>query len=165
MNLHAPLPLDEAPAAPVDPVARLLADARISDGAALLDALDARRIELGLANTTVEQLAGLCEGHLTKIAGPSRERSPSLRTLDRVMAVLGLSFVLVRDPEKEKTARMLPAWRPRDTSHVRARALSATTIARARPHVIADLTRRAARPRWKDATARDFLQAMSEQST
>jgi hypothetical protein len=144
-----------------DEVARILAAARIADGPSLLDALEARRNELGLSNATVEELGGLTSGHLTKIAGPARSRSPTLATLDRLMVVLGLSFVLVRDPEKVE--RVQSRWRPRAASKVRHRALSATTIARAKPHVLAELARKASRPKWKETPAPMFLRALMQE--
>jgi hypothetical protein len=161
MNLHTTIPLDEAPITTTDDVvARVLGAAKLSDGAALLDALEARRIELGLSNAVVEGLANLAAGYLTKLFGPARLKSPTLATLDRVMAVLGLSLVLVIDPEK--VSRAQPTWRPRDEARVRARRLSPTTLARARPNVLAELARKAARPRWAEAPAREFIRAMVE---
>jgi hypothetical protein len=157
----APMPVvEEQPAVATtgDEVARILADAKLSDGAALLDALEARRVELGLSNRTCELAAGLCDGHLTKLCGPSRERSPTLVTLDKVLNVLGLSIVLVRDPAKIEAVRV--RWTPRARSKVRERQLSPTTIARARPHVLSDLARKAARPRWAGVDARTFIKAM-----
>jgi hypothetical protein len=165
MNLHAPPPLDQVPAvadAPADDVARVLADARLGDEAALLDALEARRVELGLANAAVEELAGLARGHYTKIVGPARSRSPTAAVLDKVMAALGLSLVLLVDPAKVE--RVQPQWRPRDAAKVRVRQLSATTIARARPQVIHELLRRAARPKWKDTPAPEFLRALMQEA-
>jgi hypothetical protein len=61
----------------------------------VLDALEARRVELGLSNRTCELAAGLCDGHVTKVLGPSKERSPMLATLDRLMSVLGLGAVIL----------------------------------------------------------------------
>jgi hypothetical protein len=157
VNLQITAPLDEAPiAAGEDAIARVLGDARLRDGGELLDALDARRVELGLANATVENLAGLPVGYLTKVAGPARSKSPTLATLDRVMTVLGLSIVLVRDPEK--IDRVQSNWRRRDEAHVRQR-LSRTTLKRALPIIVDDLLRRAARRKWSGCDARTFLRA------
>jgi hypothetical protein len=161
VNLHALPALDEAPVAGDDVVSRVLADARLVDEPALLDALEARRVELGLSNKTCELVAGLCDGHLTKVCGPSRERSPTLATLDRLMTVLGLSWVLVVDPSK--VDRVQAQWRPRDASHVRQRALSPITIARARPHVLAELSRTASRSRWAGVDARTFIKALARE--
>jgi hypothetical protein len=163
MNLQITAPLDEAPIATTDDaVARVLGAAKLSDGAALLDALEARRVELHLSNATVEELAALPLGYVSKLVGPARLKSPTLTTVDRLMAALGLSWVLVIDPDK--VARMRPAWRPRDQAHVRDRALSAKALERARPVVLAELARKAARPRWAGVDAKTFLKAMEASS-
>jgi hypothetical protein len=157
MNLHATLPLDEAPIAAGDgAIPRVL-----PDETAVLDAIDSRRVELHLANSTVEQLAGLCVGHLTKICGPSRERSPTLGTITRPLDALGLSITLVTDPSK--TARMQPSWRPRNAAQVR-QLLGEVTLQRARPAIVAQLARRASRPRWANVPAKDFMRAMAREA-
>jgi hypothetical protein len=159
--MHAPLQLvEEQPASAAgDQIARILTDARLSDGAALLDALEARRVELGLSNRTCELAAGLCDGHLTKVCGPAREKSPTLVTLDKLLSALGLSIVLVNDPEKIEAVRI--RWKPRAEAKVRVRALSSTTVARAKPIIVAELLRRASRPRWAGVDAQTFLKAMA----
>ena len=48
-----------------------------------------------LFERTCELAAGLCDGHVTKVLGPSKERSPMLATLDRLMSVLGLGAVIL----------------------------------------------------------------------
>jgi DNA-binding phage protein len=131
----------------------------LPDEAALLDAIDARRIELGLSNTNLEQIAGLTAGHATKALGPSRKRSPTLATIDKVMLALGLSFVLVCD--SAKIDRMSPSWRRRNEAQVRHR-LGATTLRRACPAIMGQLARKASRPRWAGVDARTFLKAMRE---
>jgi hypothetical protein len=163
--MHAPLPIEEMTAAPsaADEVARILSDARITDGPQLLDALEARRNELHLSNATVEKLADLCEGHCTKILGPSREKSPSLRTLDAILSVFALSIVLVNDPGKAE--RVSPSWTRRDERKVRQRALSQVVLRRARPTILAELSRKAARPRWAGIDARTFMRAMTGDET
>jgi hypothetical protein len=162
MNLQfAPVPLDEALAVADDPVARILSDARIGDGQQLLDALEAKRNELHLSNAAVEKLANLCDGHCTKILGPSREKSPTLRTLDAILEVFALSIVLINDPSK--AARVQPLWKVRDASHVRRHQLSSVTISRARPHILAELARRASRPRWAGVNARTFMRALMQE--
>jgi transcriptional regulator with XRE-family HTH domain len=107
MNLHTTIPLDDAPPIPAadDAVARLLSDARLTDENALLDALDARRVELGLSHESLNELSGLAVGYAAKLLAPGRPKSPSLVTLDRIMAALGLSWVLVIDPKR------FPAYR------------------------------------------------------
>ncbi len=88
------------------PVARALANAKITGETELLDALQARREQLQMSNSDLESAAGLCSGHVQKVTGPSRERSPSLQTIDKLMGVLGLSFVLIVDPEKVARAAL-----------------------------------------------------------
>jgi hypothetical protein len=163
MNLHAPLPLDETPTpAADDAVARVLADARLGTEAELLDAIEGRRVQVGLSLVALDQLAGLAVGHASKVLSPARLKRPSTRTLYALLDALALSVVLVVDGAK--AARISPSWRPRDASHVRQCALSPTTIERARPHVIAELARKAARPRWANVSAKEFMQATVEQS-
>jgi hypothetical protein len=154
--MHAPLPLAETPAMPsADAIA-------LATEGALLDAVEARRVQIGLALADLDQLAGLALGHSSKCLSPARLKRPSTRTLYALLDVLALSVVLVVDGTK--AARISPSWRPRDETHVRDRALSPRALERARPAVLAELARKASRPRWKGATARDFLQAMMEQS-
>jgi hypothetical protein len=164
MNLQLAMPIDEVPVvAAGDDVTRMLDAAKIADGAALLDALEARRIELNLSNAALEDLAGLSRGFCTKLLGPGRERGrPTLPVVDRLMLALGLSYVLITDPDK--LARVQSRWKPRDEAHVRATPLSPTTIRKARPAVLEDLLRRAARRKWRGVPAKDFLKAMAEQS-
>jgi DNA-binding phage protein len=151
--MHAPLA--ETPAAAADDaIARVLAGARIADENAFLDALVARRIGLGWSNEALERAAGLCQGHVTKCFGPARLRSPSLATVDKVMAALGLSFVLVVDPEKARGD--IPPKRVE--SKVRQR-LSSATVERAQPVILATMLRKAVQRKWRGVDAKDFLKA------
>lgn len=68
---------------------------------------------------------------------------------------------IARDPQRYART---PSWKPRDAAKVRERHLSPTTIALARPHVLAELMRRAKRPRWAGVDARTFLEEMMEKS-
>jgi hypothetical protein len=164
MNLLAPMPtIDETPADAVGvEVARVLDAAKISTEGELLDALMARRNELNLSNEVVEKLANMCGGHLTKVLGPSKEKSPTLATVHRILMVLGLSIVLVIDPQKVAAVR--DGWRPRAAWKARQRQLSPTTIARAQPIVMAELARKASRPKWKDTPAPMFLRALMNEA-
>jgi DNA-binding phage protein len=160
--MHATLPIDEAPAIPSadDALTNLLAGARIADGAALIAALEARRTQLGLSNAGLEAAAGLCQGHITKVLGPASKRGPTLRVIDQIMRALGLSFVLIHDPDKIAHAQL--AWRPRDETHVRSSQLPASTIARARPTILAEMLRVAVRRKWRGVEARAFIKAQLE---
>jgi hypothetical protein len=157
VNLQLAPPLsDEAPiAAGTDAIA-------LATEGELLDAVEARRTQVGLALADLDRLSGLALGHSSKCLSPARIKRPTTQTLYRLLDALALSVVLVTDPTK--AARISPAWRPRDASHVRDRALSPRALERARPVVLAELARKAARPRWAGVPARDFLRAMVEQS-
>jgi transcriptional regulator with XRE-family HTH domain len=141
------------------PVARLLADARLSDEAALLDAAEARRVQIGLSLAELDRLSGLTVGHASKCLSPGRTKSPSTRTLYAMLDTLGLSLLALVDGAK--VSHMSPSWRPRAENKVRQRALSPVTLQRARPIVLRELLRRARHPRWKDTPAPAFLQAMA----
>jgi hypothetical protein len=155
MNLHATLPLDEAPAIAAGDAAIALA----TEGE-LLDAVEARRTQIGLALADLDRLSGLALGHSSKCLSPARLKCPTTRTLYALLDALALSIVLAVDPAK--AARVSPSWRRRDETHVRDRALSPRALERARPVVLAELARKASRQRWKGASARDFVRAMME---
>jgi hypothetical protein len=164
MNLQ--LPLDEvvtAIAADDGAIARLLNDARLTSEAELLDALEHYRTQIGLSLAALDQLSGLAVGHSSKCLSPARTKSPTTRTLFAMLDSLALSVLFIIDPSK--LDRVQPRWRRRAEAMVRQRAISATTIARARPHIVAELARRAARPRWANMAACDFMRAMVEEST
>jgi hypothetical protein len=161
VNLQlAPLPIEEPPAA-ADDVARMLADAMIADEASLIDAIQARRVEVGISLAELDRLSGLAFGHASKCLSPARAKSPTMKTLQALLDSLALSIVLVID--NAKAARVSPSWQPRDASKVRQRPLSPAVIARAKPHVIAALARQATRPRWANVPARDFMRAMARE--
>jgi hypothetical protein len=90
MNLHATLPLDEAPIA-ADPITRMLHAAKLSSEGELLDAVEARRVELGLSLATLDQLAGLALGHSSKCLSPARAKRPTTGTLYAMLDALALS--------------------------------------------------------------------------
>jgi transcriptional regulator with XRE-family HTH domain len=162
MNLQVSIPpIEEAPVPPADEVARALSAAKLSDEGALLDAIDARRIQLCLSNATLEQISGLAVGHIAKVCGPSRLKSPSAKTLYAVLDAVGLSLVLVIDGAK--AARISPSWRQRDASHVRARPPSPVAVAKSRPIVLAELARKASRGRYRTMPAPMFLKALMQE--
>jgi hypothetical protein len=152
--MHAPLPLAETPiAAGADAIA-------LATEGALLDAVEARRAQIGLSLADLDRLSNLALGHSSKCLSPARLKRPTTATLYALLDVLALSIVLVVDGTK--AARISPSWRARDEMKVRDRALSPRALERTRPVVLAELARKASRPRWKGATARDFVRAMVE---
>jgi hypothetical protein len=149
MNVQVSPPI-EASLVPLGDFEQLLSAAKLSDAAALLDALEARRCELGLSLEALEHLAGLTAGHATKVIGPARQKSPNLQTVDKLMAALGISVVLVIDPSK--VGRIESQWERRNSSFVRARKLGKTTLERARPQILSELARAAGKARWRGKT-------------
>jgi hypothetical protein len=135
-------------------------DLVVADPGALLDALKARQGELDLSNATVEAIAGIAEGHLDKVIGPSRQKSPSLTMLFALMESLGLSVVLVRDPAGALKIGHL--WKSRDRKKVRNTLLGKTTLKRARPLILSELARRAGRARWAGLSKEERSAAMKQ---
>jgi hypothetical protein len=112
----------------------------IPDSAALVVALEARQIGLGLSDETVEKLGGFSPGTMTAIR--TRGRRPSLAQLDALCELLAVSFVLVEDDGK------------RARNFARFEQLQAGGEARpARQFVLAEQGRRGAVVRWKGTTA------------
>ena len=90
----------------------------------------------------------MSDGHTDKILGPSRERGLSQITLDAMLAMLALRLVVVED--SEQAARMRPVWSGGDKRQLRPAArIGKSMIARARPHVIAELGRQGGKARWR----------------
>jgi hypothetical protein len=149
--MHAALPIaDETPAAVA---ADELTRARIRSAGELLDALVARKAELGMSDKTLERLAGLTAGHVAKTLSPGRVRIPKLGTIGKVLDSLQLSVILVRDPSKATES-----WTPREEAKVRTQ-LGSATIKRARPIILDELLRRAVGKKWRTTLAKDFLRA------
>jgi hypothetical protein len=158
VNLQiAPMPLEEAPAD--DAIARVLADAKIGTEGELLDALEHRRTLINLSLASLDHLSGLTTGHSSKCLSPARTKSPTTGTLFALLDSLALSVVLVVDGAKLE--RVGSQWMPRHEEWVRRRALSPTALQRARPVILAELARKAARARWAGVDARTFVKAMA----
>jgi hypothetical protein len=75
--------------------------------------LPARKAELQLSNATLEELVGLCQGHLDKVIGPSRTRGMSLHVMLVLVGALGLA--VQRPDPNAKVARW---WERRDHRRV-----------------------------------------------
>ena len=141
------------------PISRAFWTLKISAEGELLDALEHRRTLIGLSLVSLDQLSGLASGHSSKCLSPARTKSPTTRTLFALLDSLALSLVLLIDGSKVE--RISPSWRPRSEAKVREKALSPVALQRARPIVVADLARKASRPRWAGIDARTFLKAMA----
>jgi hypothetical protein len=154
--------LEEAPAVADDAAERALADAlsdaRLATEAELLDGIEQRRLQCNLSLAELDRLSALTFGHSSKALSPARTKSPTARTLFRLLDSLALSIVLVVDGTK--AARIASSWRPRREEMVRTRPLSPAVLARAKPHVVAALLRTAKHPKHRDTPAPVFLAAL-----
>jgi len=91
--------------------------AEVRDYETLLDAIRVRKAQLQLSNDALEQLAGLCEGHLSKLLPQSPTKKAGWFTLSLMLPALGSKLVLVEDPVAME--RIRPRLKPRDECHVR----------------------------------------------
>jgi hypothetical protein len=115
-----------------------------------IDGLRARKVALGMSDLVVDEVAGLAHGHFGKIV--THLRGIGASTLFPVLNALGLSVVLVEDADK-LTAR--GDVERRIEHHVRReRPLMSKELAAriARPAVLQQLARKAAKAKWKRAT-------------
>jgi hypothetical protein len=85
-------------------MARLIRD--VDD---LVEAIRARRDELGISYETMDAISGLSPGHCAKLS--SGAKGIGRVSLPAVLGALGAALVLVEDPEQ--TARVADRWRPR----------------------------------------------------
>jgi hypothetical protein len=116
----------------------------------IIEALRSRKEALQLSNAIVDDLAGLTLGHFDKVAGPTRERAPSLATLMAIAGALGLAVQFVPDPDSTVAGR----WTRRREDQARRQdgRISKAAIRKARPLVLAAAARAAAKARWETAT-------------
>lgn len=89
-----------------------LAEVRDYDG--LVGALRARVDQLGCPYKSIEEAAGLADGHLGKIFGPSQVKTLGMVTVFKLADVLGLKFVIAEHLDVEATIdEMDEHYRPR----------------------------------------------------
>jgi hypothetical protein len=121
----------------------------------VIEALRARKADVGLSDEALEEIVGLCRGHIGKIIGPTRERGASLFTLMMIVGALGCGLALVPDPQ----AAIRRRWERRLDSRVRDNGrIGKEAIRKARPLVLAELARRGGLARWAGATDRERRQ-------
>jgi hypothetical protein len=98
----------------------------------ILDAVKARKEALGLSDALVDEIAGYSAGRWNKSFGPSCEKPPSVSTLMIFADVLGLSIMLVEDPQKVR--RMSSRWQRRAEGYVHdASKVASSAMRRLRP--------------------------------
>ncbi len=106
---------------------------RVSTYGELIEGLKRCKEMLGLSDWTVDDRAGFCAGHFSKIV--TGERGLGATTLLPLLDVLALDLVLV--PSAEKLARLGEIEKRRST-HVRTNhpRIGKGQVERARPHVL-----------------------------
>lgn len=83
----------------------------------LVEALRSRKASLGLSDATLDDIAGLTQGHTNKVLGPSRDRGIGAATFEAYLMALAIDLVMVESRSKLKT--MQPHYEARKSSHVR----------------------------------------------
>lgn len=83
----------------------------------LVDALRARKAELGLSDDVLDEVAGLTKGHTNKVLGPSRERGIGAATLEAYLIALAIDLVMVENAKK--LVEMQPYYSAREETRVR----------------------------------------------
>src|SRR5215468_689933 len=119
--------------------------ARITSYPELVEALRRRKAALHMADLVLDEVAGLCAGHFSKIA--AGERGIGATTLFAILDALGLSVQLVEDAAKMAARGEVEH---RDESHVRNHhpRVGKDIVKRARPVVLQEAARKAASARW-----------------
>ena len=81
--------------------------ARVADYGSLIEAIERRRVELGLTQIELDDRAGLAAGHYSHIAAwrSPQGRNLGATTLARVLSALGLALDVVRVKAVELGAR------------------------------------------------------------
>lgn len=107
------------------------------DYPALIEALRARKDELGLSNETVDDLAGFTAGHADKLLGPTQRKSLGPLSLGLLLRVLAVKIVLVEDTEA--AAAMDRRWDQRKRAPVESWRASTTLKNRIKPVVLSEM--------------------------
>lgn len=110
--------------------------APIRSHADLIEALRARKNELGLSNRLCDDLGGLTSGHTDKVLGPTGSRGLTPLTLDVLLEMFAVELVM--RPNLEAAKRMEARWERRAEGQVAPpkTVISKQLIEKAAPHVI-----------------------------
>lgn len=83
----------------------------------LLDALRARKAELGLSDAMIDMLSGLAAGHTGKLLGPAQVKILGPVSMGLMLQTLGLVLIVAEDAEQ--TAKMKRKYARRSEGNVR----------------------------------------------
>jgi hypothetical protein len=129
------------------------AGAVISSRDGLVEALHARKAELNLSNSYVEDSLHMAAGGVDKLLGPSRVKGLTLLVALDLVELFGCKLMLLPCPETE--ARMRSKWEQRDARKVHpSKRVSKTILARAAPLLFAALGRAGGARRAECLTAK-----------
>jgi hypothetical protein len=127
----------------------IIGEARDSDEIA--KALRRRKAALGISDMELEFLADMSPGAVSKFLGAAPSKGLGAITLTKLLYALAVKFIIVED--KAAARRLARDWQPRDAIRVHPNErISKVTIARCRPAVIEELTRKAAEIRWANTS-------------
>jgi hypothetical protein len=133
--------------------------ARISCYNDLVEAFRRRKVELGLSDAVLDEVAGLASGHVGKVLGPNRERGIGASTFEALTMALAVDFLMIEN--KAKLAEMRPHYEARKETHVRSRACkpSKTAMAQAKIEILREFGSRGgnARARYLSAERRSAI--------
>jgi hypothetical protein len=129
-----------------DPMSNALGT--FTDYASFVALLRARKVELGLSDLVLDELAGLAGGHSGKVLGPSQVRGIGPVAFDALLRALGLSGTLYADPAKA----IGPADRRQAKGVRNKHRVGKEAIRRARPVVMQELARKGGAARWAGST-------------
>ncbi len=138
----------------------------VSSYDALIEAIRARKAELGLSDATVDSISGLALGHTGKLLGPAQVKTLGKVSMGLMLQALGLVLIVAEDPEQ--TERMRAQYVQRESGSVRdgnyaspvskrlmsrvftpfAKQGGIARMSKLSPEQRSDLARRAARKRW-----------------
>jgi hypothetical protein len=114
----------------------------------LVAALYACKEARGVSDRILDEISGLCHGHVSKLIGPGRERGLSQLSLDALLGALACKLIIVED--EAQAAIVKPRWESRDSRQLRIPArIGAAFLRRARPAVMPEFSRKGGLARWK----------------
>lgn len=99
----------------------------------LVDILAARKDELGLSNAFIDEYWSYAAGMTDKYLGPTRVKTLGRQSLDDLCMVLGVSLVVVVDPDKLR--QMEAQWEKRKPGYAHSPRISKKAMKRVRPIV------------------------------
>ena len=119
----------------------------IRSHADLIEALRARKNELGLSNRLCDDLGGLTSGHTDKVLGPTGTRGLTPLTLDVFLEMFAVEIVL--RPNLEAARRMESRWEQREAGKVAppASVMSKALLDKAAPIIFREAGKRGAAKR------------------